>query len=138
MSDLAKIGEIYTPDEAFDVELLGPDGAPLMNDDDTPMTIGVLGADSDLAISLRNKSSNRQIQQGARAKITAEGLQGEGITYLAKLSTRWNITLNDEKPTFSTDAVRALYADPKLAFIREQVDVAIANRANFLKASSKN
>jgi hypothetical protein len=136
MADLSKAGEAYNPDEVFDVELTGLDGAPLFNDDGTAMTIGVIGQDSEFAVAERKKNSNRILQQNGRVKRTAEGIEGENTAYLAKLSKRWNITMGGEKPEFSFEAVRALYADPKFSFIREQVDAAIGERANFLKASS--
>jgi hypothetical protein len=134
MADLANLGETYTPDEAFDVELRGPDGAQLFNDDGSAMTIGVLGADSDVAVKARNASANRRIQAGPRAKVTAEGIDSDANAYLAKLSVRWNITMGGEKPAFSYDAALKLYANPRLSFIREQVDAAIGERSNFLKA----
>lgn len=136
MADLANlIDENYSPDEVFDVELEGPDGAQLFNDDGTPMTIGVIGADSDEAIRLRNANSNKRLAQGVRMKLTAEGLDSEGAVYLARLSKRWNITMGGEKPAFSYEAVLGLYRNKKLPFIREKVDQAIGERANFMKAS---
>ena len=133
MADLGNLTSTYCPDEAFDIELRGPDGAQLFNDDGTAMTIGVLGADSDIAVKARNQTSNRRIQQGARLKLTAEGIDSDAVAYLAKLSTRWNITLGGEKPVFNTEAAMSLYMNPKLAFVREQVDAGIAERSNFLK-----
>lgn len=125
----------YQPDVAFTVELVGIDGTPLFNDDDSRMTIDVLGADSDVAVKARNQNSNRRMQQGSRVKITAEVLQADEAAYLAKLTTGWNIQLEDgkEKTPFSREEVVRLYSNPKLAFIKEQVDMAIAERANFLK-----
>lgn len=137
MADLAKIAEEqYAPDQIFDVELVGPDGAGLFNDDGTPMTIGIVGEDSDEAIARRNATTNRRIQQGARAKITAEGLISENAAHLAKISKRWNITLGGEKPEFSEAAVAAVYRNTKLAFVLEAVKAAHEERSNFLKRSA--
>jgi hypothetical protein len=135
MADLATLDTEYCPDEAFDVELEGPDGAQLFNDDGTPMTIGVLGADSDVGVKTRNAASNRRLAQGLRMKMTAEGLDSEQASYLAKLSVRWNITMGGEKPAFSQDAALRLYANKKLSFIRDKVQAAIDERSNFLKRS---
>lgn len=126
--------ENYCPDEIFDVELYDIDGTQLFNDgDNTPMTIGVIGADSDEAIRARRNATNRRIQAGARAKVTAESLEAQDTNYLATLTKRWNITLDGGKPECTKAAVMALYANPKFAFIREQVDAAIGERSNFLK-----
>ena len=139
MADLAKLATAddaaYQPNEIFDVELEGPDGAQLFNDDGTPMTIGVIGADSDEAVKLRNTNQNKRFQQGLRVKLTSEGMDSENAQYLARLSKRWNITMGGEKPEFSYQAALALYTDKRLAFIREKVDTAIGERSNFLKVA---
>lgn len=134
----------YAPDEGFDLELVGIDGAPLYNADNTPMTITLLGADSDIAVKARNKTTNLRLAQGGRAKLTAEGLEQEGATYLAKLTVDWNITPNSLVPgvdadlgdgpvAFSAAAASTLYRNAKLSVIKAQVDDAIGERANFLK-----
>lgn len=133
MADLANLAT-YSPDEGAVLELRGIDGAQLFNDDETPMTITLLGEDSDVAVKARNATTNRRIQQGARAKVTAEGISSDNAAYLAKLTTGWNITLGGEKAEFSQEAALKLYANPKLAFIREQVQAFVEDRANFLKA----
>lgn len=133
MADLATLAT-YTPDEASTLELRGIDGAQLFNDDGSPMTISLLGEDSDVAVKARNRQTNRRIQQGPRAKLTAEGLNSDGNAYLAKLTVGWNITMGGEKAEFSQDAALKLYANPKLSFIREQVTAFVEDRANFLRA----
>lgn len=138
MADLGNLSSTYCPDEAFDVELRGPDGAQLFNDDKTAMTIGILGVDSDVAVRIKNQQSNRRLQQGPRGKVTAEALEADGASLLAKMTTRWNVTMGGQKPDCTYEAVLALYSNPKLAFIREQVDQAAAERANFLRASLTN
>lgn len=135
--DLANLTSEYAPDAGHVLELRGPDDAQLFNDDGTPMTLTLLGADSDVAVKARNANQNRRLQQGTRMKLTAEGLEADGASYLAKLTTGWNITLGGAKPDFSYEAAVKLYANPKLAFVREQADAFIADRANFLKASSR-
>ncbi|MGA0604857.1 hypothetical protein ACO2Q0_02565 [Phenylobacterium sp. VNQ135] len=135
MADLANLTETYCPDEIFDVELVGPDGATLFNDDGTPMTIGMIGEDSDEAVRHRNATTNKRIQQGARVKITAEALTSENMAYLAKLSKRWNITMGGEKPAFTSEAALKLYMNTKLSFIPERLAQAISERTNFLKSS---
>lgn len=133
--DLATKAETnYCPSEVFDVELYDIDGSQLFNDgDDTPMTIGVIGADSDEAIKARRSATNRRIQAGARAKVTAEGMEAQDNGYLASLTKRWNITMGGTKPECTKAAALALYSNPQFAFIREQIDAAIGERANFLK-----
>lgn len=133
MADLATIAA-YNPDEASTLELRGIDGAQLFNDDGSPMSISLLGEDSDVAVKARNSQTNRRIQQGPRAKLTAEGLNSDGAAYLAKLTVGWDITMGGEKAEFSQEAALKLYSNPKLAFIREQVAAFVEDRANFLRA----
>ena len=82
----------YQPDVPATLELEGIDGQPLYNDDDTPMTIDLIGADSDIGIAARNASQNRRLNAGPRLKLTSDILNADGATYLAKLTTGWNIT----------------------------------------------
>jgi len=135
MADLASLTNDYRPDEGYELQLRDQNDALLLNDDGTPMTITVLGTDSDVAVKAKHQTSNRRLQSGPRAKVTSEGLEADGVNYLSKLTVGWNITLGGEKPAFTREAAAKLYANPRLAFIREQVDAAIADRGNFLKAS---
>jgi len=135
MADLSKIADTYNPDEGAVLELNDAADAPLMNDDGTRMTLTLLGQDSDVVTKHNNQVSNRRLSAGARLKLTSEGLTGDGTALLAKATVGWNITLGGQKPALSYDAAFALYANPKLAFIREQADRFIADRAHFLKTS---
>ena len=130
------IDESYNPNQGATLELLGIDGTPLMNDDGSQMTLSLLGADSDIAVKAGHSQTNRRITQGPRAKITAESMESDGTTLLARMTVGWNITMGGVKPPFSTEDAKKLYANPKLAFIREQADAFVADRKNFLTASS--
>lgn len=138
--------KIYAPDQAATLELIGIDDQPLLNDDGTPMTLDLIGADSDIAIAARNAQSNRRLQQGQRLKLTSEGLEADGANYLAKLVVGWNITpsklipgidpgLGDGKVPFTTAAAAAIFKNPKMAAIKDQPDRFVAERTHFLKAS---
>lgn len=136
----------YQPDVPSTLELVGVDDQPLYNDDGSPMTIDLIGADSDIAIAARRQQSNRRLAQGQRLKMTAEGLEADGASYLAKLTVGWNLTpsklvpgidpgLGEGKVPFSTGAAKTLFSHPKLEVIREQPDKFIVDRSHFLKAS---
>lgn len=145
MTDATSAAKTYQPDVAATLELEGIDGQPLYNDDNTPMTIDLIGADSDVAIAARNQQQNRRLQQGQRLKLTSEGLEADGAAYLAKLCTGWNITpsklvpgiepgLGEGKVAFSTAAATTIFKHPKLGVIKEQPDRFIAERIHFLRA----
>jgi hypothetical protein len=133
--DLANLSDTYRPDEGATVELNGPDGAQLFNDDGTPMKWSVLGADSDVAVKARNANTNKRLAQGVRVKLTAEGLDSDKASYIAKLSTSWDITLGGEKPAFSYETALKVLRNPRLAFIADQLEAVIDERSRFLKGS---
>jgi hypothetical protein len=135
--DLSNFSSTYRPEEGSELHLRDPAGSPLSNDDGTPMSLTLLGSDSDVAVKARNASTNRVLKQRGRGQITAESAQADATALLAACTTGWNITLGGQKPEFSREAVARLYADPKFAFIREQADEFIAERANFMKGSPK-
>lgn len=135
----------YQPDVPATLELEGIDGQPLFNDDGSPMTIDMVGADSDIAIAARNQQQNRRLQQGQRLKLTAEALEADGASYLAKLVTGWNLTpsklipgidpgLGEGKVPFSAGAAATLFKHPKLTFIKDQPDRFVGERTHFLRA----
>lgn len=137
--------KIYSPDTPAIVELVGIEGEELFNDDGSPMTMSVLGEDSDVAVSSRNASSNRRLAQGARLKMTQEGFNADSAAYLSKIVTDWNITpnklvpgvdagLGDGKVAYSRAAAVTIFSNPKLTVIRDQPDRAASERGRFLTA----
>lgn len=137
---MADLATNYCPDEAATLELIGIDGAPMLNSDGSPMTISLLGEDSDVAVAYRNNTTNRRIQQAQRgaATVTAEAIAAEDAAYYAKLTTGWSIAFGGERAEFSQDAARKLYLDRKMSFIFDQVKEFAKTRRNFLRPSSGN
>ena len=112
------------------MELRDKSGATLMDSDGKPITITLLGKDSDAFKKRQNEIDNRRYAAGARLKLTAEALKADSVSLLAKCTVGWSgIT---EECTYD-NAVK-LYS--KVGEIREQVDVFIGDRANFSKASA--
>lgn len=135
MADLSAIASSYAPDAGAVLELTGPDGAPLFNDDGTAMTLTLLGNDADAVVKYNNKVTNRRLAQRTGMKLTSESLYADGTGLLATATTAWNITLGGEKPTLTFEAAAKLYSDPKLAFVRAQASEFMDERAHFSKAS---
>lgn len=129
--------KIYDPDTPAALELIGIDGTPLLNGDGTPMTISLLGEDSEVAVAHSNSSQNRRFQQAQRGAnvLTAEALKTEEAGYFAKLTTGWSLSLGDETATFSQDAARKLYLGRLTSFVFDQVKAFTKDRKNFLRAS---
>lgn len=136
----------YNPDLAFTLELNGIDGQPLYNDDNTPMTVDLLGRDSDVAVATTQAQQDRRFSQmGQGVKYSAEDQKADGTTFLSKVCTGWNITpaklipgvdpgVGEGKVAFSPAAATKVFGNTKLQIIRDQVDYGIGTRANFMRA----
>lgn len=118
----------------FELQLTHPrTGAPL------EIFITVLGADS-AAYKERLLEHQRRamadFQKTRKFARTPEQLDADAIELLAAATQAWRNVVVDGKPlTCSEAAARTLYADPRFPWIREQVDAAIGDRANFLPRS---
>ena len=82
-----------------------------------------------------------QMQRGGRStRVTPEQIEAEGNDLLAALTKGWKLVDLDGNPIdvpFSQENARELYALTAVAWLRDQVDEYIGDRANFSKASSK-
>lgn len=131
--DLASIDTKDTANQGAVLELRGPDESALRKEDGSPITITLLGKDSDVFIKATNANTNRILKQGGRAKITAEGSRADGIAVLARCTVDWDgIKVEGEELACTYENAVKLY--DRFGFIREQVDEFIGDRANFLKA----
>ena len=71
------------------MELRDAADAPVLKADGHPMTISLLGKDSDAFIKQDNAATNRRLAQGSRIKLTAEALKADAISLLARCTTVW-------------------------------------------------
>lgn len=125
-ADLANTGAV--------MELRAPDGTPALQDDGSPITLTLLGEDSDLLTKLRNQQTNAYLRGGPSAKITAEMAQTQEIARFAKATVDWSGVKVDGKALDCTeDNVREVYR--KFPWVRDQVRAFIGDRARFMKGS---
>lgn len=147
--DLASLDTIKGSNDGFDVRLYDPG-----TNEDIDIVISVLGQDSDEFQKVNRAQSKRRmakVQKGGfrNTNISVEEVDHNRIELLAACTTGWKtLAVKDEKgdrievkPTilldgkeleFSIDNAESLYT--RFPWIREQVDVAIGDRANFIKA----
>ncbi len=123
----AKIDTKSAANEGAKMEVRDAAGVPLTKPDGTPITITLLGRDSDTFVKQENANTNRRLAQGPRLKLTAEALKAEAIGLLARCTVAWDF---DEPCTYET--ATELYT--RFPAIKEQADEFIADRANFTKA----
>jgi len=112
------------------MEVLDKAGVAMLNEQGVPVTITLLGKDSDAYKQRSNQIDDRRYAAGARLKLTAAGLKADAASILAKATVSW--TGIDDECTYE-NAVK-LYS--RINAIREQVDLFIGDRANFSKASA--
>lgn len=125
----------YAAKETFTLHLRNPDpdvDAPLWADDEEtkPVTIDIYGKSSKFYRNSIAKMQNAQFSRG-KQKLTAEQLRADGTALLVACSDKTsNLTLNGEEVN-TPEAFTKLYNDPKLEWVRTQVDQAIENASNY-------
>ncbi|OGU13874.1 MAG: hypothetical protein A2076_13180 [Geobacteraceae bacterium GWC2_53_11] len=119
-----------------------------------------LGFDSKEAKRILREQENDRLakQKKNRGKLylpTAEETEENGINLLVGLTTGWDEDIVDDEGKvtgvrdeielnpgqlvkFSPDAVRAIYKDLGFSWIKEQMDIEIGERRDFLPSESQN
>jgi hypothetical protein len=130
--DVFALDPAAAANEGAVLELRNPDGSAMLNGEQ-PVTIRLLGTDSDAYTQASNALTDRAMRNRGRQVLTAAGLLTDQINLLAKVTVGWWGLEKDGEPfPFTEDNAKALY---RVAFIREQVEAFIADRGNFSKAS---
>ena len=132
--DLSAIDTVKGSNEGFDVRIYHPG-----TNEDLDITISVLGKDSDLFQKVsraQNKKRMAKMQKGGFRNTTSiplEEIESDGVDLLASCTTGWAAVVIDSKEIdFSKDNAVMVYE--RFPWIKEQVDTAIGDRANFIKA----
>lgn len=136
--DLSTLDTAELANQGALLELRDPAGNPVLQEDRSPVTLTVLGEDSDIVTQVNNRNANqflRGTSAGGQA-VTAEMSRTNEINKFATATVGWSgIVVDGEEVAFSPDAAKALYR--RFPWIRDQVRAFIGDRANFTKASRK-
>jgi hypothetical protein len=102
------------------------------------MTVTLLGQDSKIYRKLQLGKQQAALNRMAKGKkaldLDAEKLSEDSIDDLVKLTTAWSgFELDGKKLDCNPDNVRKVYAE--WAWIKEQVQEFVGNRANFFRAN---
>lgn len=102
------------------------------------MTITLLGQDSKVYRKLQMSKQQAALNRMAKGKkaidLDAEKLSEDSIDDLVKLTTAWNgFALDGKELEFTPENIRMVYTD--WAWIKEQVQEFVGNRANFFRAN---
>lgn len=132
--DLSSIDTVTGSNQGFDVRLYHPG-----TNEDLDIIISVLGKDSDEFIKVSRAQSKKRLakmtKSGFRntAPVPVEEVEQDGIDLLAACTKKWSGVIVDGKPVeCSVENAKMIYE--RFPWIREQVDTAIGDRANFIKA----
>ena len=135
MFDLAEMDTVEGSNKGFDVELFHP-----KTKEDLGIIIHILGRDSDKFLEVSRAQQKRRLNKmskfgGARSPgrvVTPEEVEKDSIELLAECTTGWSDTLmvDGAKLPFSVENAKAVYR--RFPWIREQVDEAMDDRANFI------
>lgn len=117
-----------------------PGGGPPLRNAETgePAWIDLLSPDSAVARAHERKVQDLRMGR-ARRPLGMEEIEELGVELLAKLTRGWSLVGLDGAPLdvpCSEESARQLYARPSLRWLRDQVDVFVADRGNWVRAKS--
>lgn len=132
MIDLATLDTVAGANKGFDVKIYHPGTLA-----DLGITITVLGKDSDEFQKISRRQQKKRLDRISKGgfrgatSLSSEETEKDGIELLAACTTGWTgVVIKGEDVPFSIDNAVDLYS--KFPWIKEQVDTAIGDRANFL------
>lgn len=122
------------------MELMDPvTETPIINNNNEPVRIKVVGEDSPSFRAKEREFMNRRLAKNKLKIGSAEQLESESVETLVACTVAWEGFIRGGTPwEFSKDNARLLYSDDKWRWIREQVDKFIGERRNFLQATKTN
>ena len=134
ITDLSMIDTVKGANEGFAVRIYHPG-----TNEDLDITINVLGKDSDEFQKVSRSQSKKRMAKlskgGFRAttNVPVEEIEADGIQLLAACTKSWSGIIIDGKAVeCSTDNAVMVYE--RFPWIKEQIDTAIGDRANFIKS----
>jgi hypothetical protein len=80
-----------------------------------------------------NAMQNRQLKRGKK-QASAEVMREEGVQLLVACTQKFDNLSHDGVVVDNEEAVRALYTDDRYSWVKTQVDEALGDVANFIKA----
>lgn len=133
MIDLSTIDTVKGANEGFDVTIYHPG-----THEDLDIVIRVLGKDSDEFQKVTRAQSKKRMARlnkgGFRsgAILTPEEIEQDGIELLAACTLSWSgVVIDGAEVSCNRESALSLYE--RFPWIKEQIDTAIGDRANFIK-----
>ena len=134
MIDLNDLNLTEKAEQGADMVLEHPVTGEPLSQDGKPITIKLAGTDSSAYRKKQRTLQNNRLQKLSRGKKILGSSEAEDCDLLAACTLGWSgITEGGKAIPHSHAAAAALYI--KHGWIREQVDLFIADRANFFTAA---
>jgi len=132
--DLNQLDTIAVGEQGVPMQVKHPvSGEPLTKDDGTPQTITLAGHDSDRFRAAQRANTDRRLKSQRRV-ASAEEIDKENLELLVAVTLGWDIQVDGQTPEPSKAKIREIYT--RFPWMREQVDVFVGDRANFLPSSA--
>ena len=107
---------------------------PLLNDDDSPMTITLYAPHTKEHKTVLWAVTDVRLKEAAKTgkiEVKSEDLEQQSIESLAKTTKEWNITFDGGQPDFNYDKAKQIYTE--VFWIKDQLDAALSSYMDFLK-----
>jgi|SRR5580700_7940285 hypothetical protein len=144
--------EVPTPKTPFDLgsqratlmdagapmQLTGPSGNLLYDEDNKPVTITLRARNSRAGLMADRAAGNRRLETARKQgkfETTVEGNEAEGTETLVGLTMGWTFKVLDGKPfPYTPENARAFWSDDRNVRWRRDALEFIASEANFMNA----
>lgn len=117
------------------VHLRNPATDELLFDDEAktkPVQVHIYGPGSSAYRNATLEMQNRQLKRGKK-QISAEVLREESIDLLVACTASFENLAVDNVEVATKEQIKAVYSDPQLGWLKDQVDSALGDIANFLQ-----
>lgn len=115
-------------------------GDPLYDEKQNPITITVLGSDSEKVRKLVRQQADKRFERMRRQKegVTSAAIESDAVARMVAATVAWQgVKLDGQVLECNEQNARKLYGDPRFPWIAEQVEKAIEDRQRFFKSASQ-
>lgn len=125
------------------IELKGPDGAPLLDDDGNVLSVTVSGPGSKVwqqaNSEMNRKRAERLRKNNNRIEAALDNAKDDQVDFLVRVTVSFNgWEYPVEKGGTTADMHRAAYSDDTIGYIREHVFTEVTDWSAFTKGSVTN
>ena len=134
MFDIAKLDTRTMSEKGMPMQVRNPTtAAPMLDDAGKPVTITLLGRNSEKFRALQREAQQRRADMASRSiPFGADDVKTENFNYLVGTTIGWSFDTMDALPfAFSEDNSRKLWADGRWAWLNAQAIGFILEEGNF-------